>query len=150
MSPSVPPWLPNLVTVIRISLIPAFLLVAGQARAASAQGGSPERLQGLAFAVLLALGLSDLLDGWLARRFGLESQVGAVLDAFADKLAQVVLLGFFSLTEGAPFGSLPLWLFLAALARDLLLGSSWLVTQLRGTPVLVVHRAHGKASSRSA
>lgn len=139
-----PPWLPNLITGIRIALVLVFLLVAQAERAAGAVG----RAAGLgALAVFLAIGLSDLVDGWVARRFGLQSQSGAILDAFADKLAQIVVLAYLTLSSGPPFTSIPLWLLLVVVARDLLLGGSWLVTALQGRPVRVVHRPHGKIAS---
>lgn len=143
----IPRWLPNLITVLRILLIPTFVWTAGWARAVVAEGSSATGPRILVVVVLLALGGSDLLDGWLARRFGLTTQTGAVLDAIADKLAQLVLLAFFTVASGSPFGRLPPWLLGVALVRDALLGGGWLASVLRGRPVAVVHRAHGKASS---
>jgi cardiolipin synthase len=129
---------------MRIALVVVFLVVAEAERAAGAVG----RAAGMgALAVFLAIGLSDLVDGWVARRFGLQSQAGAILDAFADKLAQVVVLAYLTLSSGPPFTSVPLWLLLVVVARDLLLGGSWLVTALQGRPVRVVHRPHGKIAS---
>ena len=124
-----------------------FLVVAEAERAAATAGGGG-RAAGLgALAVFLAIGLSDLVDGWVARRFGLQSQAGAILDAFADKLAQVVVLAYLTLSSGPPFTSVPLWLLGVVVARDLLLGGSWLVTAFQGRPVRVVHRPHGKIAS---
>lgn len=139
-----PSWIPNLITGIRIVLVLVFLVVAEAERAAGAVG----RTAGLgALVVFLAIGASDLLDGWVARRFGLQSQSGAILDAFADKLAQVVVLAYLTLSSGPPFETLPLWLLVVVVARDLLLGGSWLLTALQGRPVRVVHRPHGKIAS---
>ncbi len=147
MSSAVPPWLPNLITGIRIALVLVFLVVA-EAERAAATTGAGGRAAGLgALAVFLAIGLSDLADGWVARRFGLQSQSGAILDAFADKLAQVVVLAYLTLSTGPPFTSIPMWLLLVVVARDLLLGGSWLVTALQGRPVRVIHRPHGKIAS---
>jgi len=76
--------LPNALTIARIAAVPIFavLLVAepeGAARAA-------------AFAVFAFAAISDLLDGWLARRFKSESVLGRVLDPIADKLLAGVAL----------------------------------------------------------
>lgn len=71
--------IPNILSVIRIALIPVFvwLFLTGSTTAA---------------AVILALsGLTDLLDGYLARRNGWVSQVGKVLDPVADKLTQITV-----------------------------------------------------------
>lgn len=71
--------IPNLLTGLRIVLIPFFVwqMVAGNALAA-----------GL---ILLASGLTDTLDGNLARHFGWVSDLGKVLDPVADKLTQTAV-----------------------------------------------------------
>jgi cardiolipin synthase len=140
-------WLPNLITAIRIALIPVFLVVAESGRAALDTGATPAEARLGALAVFVAIGLSDLLDGFLARRYGLQSQSGAILDAAADKLAQVVVLAYLTLTPGPPFADLPLWLFLLVVGRDLLLGGSWVAFAALGRKVRVIHRSHGKMAS---
>src|SRR5207247_7453063 len=76
--------LANWLTVLRILLIPVFvsLLV--------------YRKPGLALVVFVAAALTDLLDGYVARRQGLSSRLGAFLDPMADKLLIVSL--FFTVT----------------------------------------------------
>ena len=69
-----------------------------------------------AFAVFLFAALSDVADGWVAKRFSGCSPLGAVLDPAADKL----LLGT-SVVALALAGAVPLWLVLLIVARDLLL-----------------------------
>ncbi|MEE4637419.1 MAG: CDP-alcohol phosphatidyltransferase family protein [Wenzhouxiangella sp.] len=67
-------WLPNALTVGRILAVPplVFLLLTGSFPAA--------------LAVAVFAGLSDLLDGWLARRFDWQSRFGSLADPAADKL----------------------------------------------------------------
>lgn len=72
------------------------------------------------FAIVLGLfalaGLSDGLDGFLARRFNWQSRLGAILDPLADKLLMVCtyfVLGWMAL--------LPLWLVVLVLARDVVI-----------------------------
>lgn len=96
-----PAWIgpvPNLLTGLRLALAVTFPLVSPGYRAA----------------VVLAAGLSDVLDGWIARRFHAESALGRLLDGVADKafvLASVVTLSF--------AGEMTWWQGLAVLARDL-------------------------------
>ncbi len=93
--------IPNLITLIRI-MITAPIAVALL----------HQRL--LATLILFAIAaLSDALDGFLARRFGWQSELGAILDPIADKLLLATVL--ISLTV---LGLVPLWLMAAALARD--------------------------------
>lgn len=63
---------PGLISLARVPLAAAFPFVAERPVAS--------------FAVLAAAGVSDLLDGWWARRFGQETPTGAVLDGVTDKL----------------------------------------------------------------
>jgi phosphatidylglycerophosphate synthase len=72
--------------------------------------------------LLFLAGLTDLLDGWLARRRGAISPSGKVVDPLADK----VLIGglVIYLTMARDF---PLWLVLAVMARDVaLMAGAWL------------------------
>ncbi|HEX2593401.1 MAG TPA: CDP-alcohol phosphatidyltransferase family protein [Rhizomicrobium sp.] len=93
--------IPNVLSALRLLLAPltAFLVM-------SSQFGS-------ALFVFAFAGLSDALDGYLAKRFGLESRFGAWLDPAADKL--LMLLCFLSLTA---MGVVPQWLTVIVIARD--------------------------------
>ncbi len=70
---------PGLLTLARIPLAVAFPWVAGRKRAA--------------LAVLALAGVSDLLDGWAARRFDMATPTGAALDPIADKLFVAAVVG---------------------------------------------------------
>ena len=93
--------IPNLITSIRIiAVIPmAVLLLQGQYR--------------LALLVMLLAGLSDALDGFLAKHYGWTSRLGSILDPIADKLLLVV--AYLSLGW---IGMLPWWLISVVLLRD--------------------------------
>jgi cardiolipin synthase len=143
----VPGWLPNAISVLRIALVPVFLLIAAEAQAAPAGAEALPPLRRAALGVLIVIGLSDVIDGWLARRFQLETPLGASLDALADKLAQVGLLVFFAFVPGAAFEPVPAWFVWLILGHDLLLGCGWLAIRQRLGRVVVVHRAHGKLAS---
>jgi len=56
----------------------------------------------LATGLLLYAGLTDLVDGWIARRWGLQSVVGTVIDPMADKFLMITLTGALAYTGGMP------------------------------------------------
>ena len=146
---SVPHWLPNAISVLRILLVPVWGGVAEWCRHATSEGLTDDAAQARAWTVLVlvTIGVSDVVDGFLARRFGLTTRTGATLDAFADKLAQVSLLLFFTIRGAPAFPSTPLWFLLLMLGRDAVQGLGWLLLKRRLGTVKVVHRIHGKFSS---
>lgn len=96
--------IPNLITLMRIVLVaPVAALLA-------------EERYDWALALFAVAGLSDGLDGFLARRYDWRSRLGALLDPLADKLLLTVC--FVTL---AWLGELPWWLALAVVARDLVI-----------------------------
>jgi len=110
--------LPNLITSARIVACPAiFLLVMSPAV-------SPRLLS---FGVFLAAALSDLWDGYLARKHGWVTDLGKLLDPLADKLLLVAtLLPFYFLSHGQGevgplpwWGPFPLWVILVVFGREL-------------------------------
>src|SRR5260370_25934564 len=96
--------LPNLLTTLRLAAAPttAGMLVAGRSNAA--------------FGLFAVAGLSDAADGFLAKRFGLDSPLGRVLDPIADKA--LMLAGFVTL---ALLDDVPVWLAVIVVARDVLI-----------------------------
>lgn len=116
--------LPNLLSALRIALAPAaaWAILAGRG--------------GLALGLLGAAALSDFFDGWLARRIGVESRLGAYLDPVADKL----LLATVYFCEGLA-GYLPAWLVALVFGRDLMIlafaGWALVFTRLRRFPPTV-------------
>jgi len=96
--------LANWLTLLRILLIPVFvsLLV--------------YRQRGPALAVFLAAAVTDLLDGYVARRRGSQSRLGAFLDPLADKL--LLMASFVTLTW---LKALPFWIAAVVISRDLIL-----------------------------
>lgn len=93
--------IPNLLTLLRIVLVPALAwLLLRHAYAA-------------ALVVFLAAGISDALDGFLARRWNQFTPLGAMLDPIADKLLTLTCVGLLTWQS-----LLPIWLALALIARD--------------------------------
>ncbi|MEZ5536897.1 MAG: CDP-alcohol phosphatidyltransferase family protein [Thiolinea sp.] len=105
--------LPNLITLLRIAaIVPICWLLWRDAYLP-------------AFICLVLAGLSDGLDGFLARRYGWFTPLGAMLDPLADKLFIVSLMILF-----AAKGSVPLWLMWLVIGRDVLIVSGALLYRL--------------------
>ncbi|MFN3449426.1 MAG: CDP-alcohol phosphatidyltransferase family protein [Roseococcus sp.] len=93
--------LPNLITLARLCAVPATIWLIVQRRL------------DLAFLLFVAAGLSDALDGWLARVRRARSQIGALLDPVADKALLVSVY-----VALAAVGVLPDWLAILVVFRD--------------------------------
>ncbi|MCP3919883.1 MAG: CDP-alcohol phosphatidyltransferase family protein [bacterium] len=143
----VPRWLPNAITLLRIGAIPVFLAFARACAQAAAAGEPHADERVLAFATMVLIGVSDLVDGYLARRFGLATPLGAALDAAADKAAQISALAFFTFSRSPAFAPVPIWFFGVIAGRDLVMAAGWLAIRLRVGSVRVVHERHGKLAS---
>lgn len=135
------------VTLVRIALIPVFLRLGLAAQEVARNGGDASEIRLAALATLLTMGLTDVADGWIARRFALMSQLGAVADAVADKLVQVALVAFFALSVGPVFTALPFWFLLVIFGRDLVLLVGVSMLRIRYGPIRVLHRLHGRVAS---
>ena len=111
-------WIPNLICVLRIMLtLPiVILLVDGDYR--------------LALLLIMVAGLSDGLDGYLARHYGWTTRVGGLLDPLADKLLFVSV--FASL---AWVGLIPGWLFAVVIGRDVVIVAGAIAYELLIGPV---------------
>ena len=112
--------LPNLITVARLLSVPLLIFLLMNADWKSA-------------AVLFVLaGISDGVDGFIARHFDQRSKLGAYLDPVADKL---LLVSVFVVL--AVMGQLPAWLALLVVSRDVLIVVAVLLSSLIGHPVEV-------------
>lgn len=107
--------LPNGITLIRIGLTPLLFALPWY------HGRYWSAIIGFAF---LAVSLTDILDGYLARRHGLESRIGKLLDPLADKL--LVMTAFVMLVA---CGRIPFWALPLVVA---ILGREFAVSSLRG------------------
>jgi len=131
----VPKQLPNLITTLRIGLLPFFALAAFNGDRAAA------------LVLLGVISASDVLDGWLARRFHLVTPLGVFLDPLADKLAQVTALVLLSLDIHPAFTPIPAWFVGLVLARDLLLLYGALRIRRRRKRVVIQPSFLGKLST---
>lgn len=96
--------IPNIITFLRITLVPPFLWLLLQ------------KQYSIALLIFIIAGISDALDGFLAKRYGWTSELGSILDPFADKLLLIsAILALYWLKY------LPLWLSILAITRDIII-----------------------------
>ena len=120
--------LPNIITLSRMAACPAIFFLA-----LSSDG----LVLAVTFGLFLAAALSDVWDGYLARKHNLISDLGKLLDPIADKLLLVSTLVPIYIVSHRPagggeipwWGELPLWVLVVLLGRELM------VTLLRGFAV---------------
>src|ERR1700727_1510433 len=110
--------IPNIITLGRIILVPVVVWAI-----ASNQ-------MEIAFTVFVIAGVSDAVDGFLAKRFNMTSELGALLDPLADKALLVsiyVALGI--------WGAMPRWIVILVVSRDIMIVTAVIVSWLFGKPV---------------
>ena len=115
------------ITLVRIFLIPVFVLFACYYGQSVRQGYPLEWQRFTAIGVFLAASLSDGIDGYIARRYNQKSRLGEILDPIADKgllLSALVTLAF----ANWPY-ALPIWFMVLVIARDVVIVSGSLVLQ---------------------
>ena len=117
--------IPNLITLARILLVPVVVwaIATGQMY--------------FAFLLFLAAGISDAVDGFLAKRFNWRTELGAYLDPLADKALIVSIYIALAVSQ-----EIPLWLVVAVVSRDILILLavllSWVMDQpLRIRPLVI-------------
>ena len=99
----------NQLTILRIMLIPAFVLLVVYG------------YLGWSLIAFLAAGITDALDGLIARRAGQRTSLGAWLDPLADKLLLVTTFVVLTLPDIPLTNHLPLWLTVFVISRDIVI-----------------------------
>ncbi len=122
-------WLPNLLSLSRIAITPfiGYYLWRGDNQATL-----------ISIILLVVAGITDLIDGYIARRSNQVSHLGMILDPLADKILAatlVVLLIFFR--------DFPIWLAGVIVARDLVIAAAGMIL-LRGSYVVIPSNQTGK------
>ena len=120
--------LPNSITMVRIAVMPVlFFLVL-----------SPGRIFSLIIAILfIAASITDLLDGYIARRYNIVTKMGKLLDPIADKLlistAMIMMI---------PIGRIPAWIVAVIIMRDVFVDGLRSIASSEG--LIIQARALGK------
>lgn len=110
--------IPNIITLGRILLVPVIVWAIAS-----------NQMQ-IAFAVFIVAGVSDAVDGFLAKRFDMASELGALLDPLADKALLVsiyVALGI--------WGAVPRWIVILVVSRDIMIVAAVIVARLFDRPI---------------
>ena len=107
---------PNVISVVRLACLPVFLWLLF---------GRDNRLA--AAALLAVLGITDFVDGYIARHLHQVSDLGKVLDPTADRLLFIVGVGGIMVV-----GAAPLWFSILVLAREVVVGGAMVVLTLMG------------------
>ncbi|MBM3576824.1 MAG: CDP-alcohol phosphatidyltransferase family protein [Alphaproteobacteria bacterium] len=122
--------LPNFITIGRLVLTPATIILI------------VERQWSAAFVLFAVAGLSDALDGWLARTFSLQSELGAILDPIADKALIVSMYITLAIVD-----VLPAWLTIMVVFRDAMITGAVSLAWLMGLPMEVHPHFSSKATT---
>ena len=132
----------NKVTIFRILLIPFFVFEVLD------YGKTGHELHlGLAILCFALAAICDGVDGYIARRYNQRSELGAVLDPLADKLLLVSAVVVLSFDHKPNLSSVPLWLTVTIIGRDILLLTGMIVIQLMVGKVKVRPRVLGKIAT---
>ena len=110
--------IPNLLTLVRVAACPILVLLLH------------ERNYELALYLFIAAGITDGLDGYIAKKFDCVTSFGAVLDPIADKL--LIASAYIML---AILGDIPFWLLIAVMFRDLVIIVGYLILVVMGHDV---------------
>ena len=125
----------NQLTILRIVFVPVFIILLAY------------REIGWALGTFVIAGLTDVLDGVIARRFGQKTSIGAVLDPLADKLLMTSSIVILSLPQMEFHTMIPRWLMIIILFRDVfILLVSLIVVLMVGWRVFTP-TPYGKAST---
>lgn len=112
--------IPNFITIARILLVPVIVWAIASGQMLTA------------FLVFLLAGVSDGVDGFLAKRFGMASELGAFLDPLADKALLVSIYIALGIAD-----ALPQWLVILVVSRDILIIGGIMVSWLVDRPIPV-------------
>lgn len=122
--------IPNLITLCRVIMVPVvfWLMLSGDTKSA--------------FVLFVVAGISDAVDGFLAKRFGWTTELGAYLDPLADKLLIVCIFVALGVRE-----QLPAWLVIAVVTRDILIVMGIMLAWLLENPIRIKPMIVSKANT---
>ena len=129
---------PNRITLMRLLLVAPFVVLVQQHHARPV-------FRHLALGIFLVMAVSDVLDGYLARRTGHTSRLGAILDPLADKTLIMCAAALLSLPHSAVAGTrLPHWVVVLIVGKDLWVIVGFVVVFLLTGRVRVMPTRAGK------
>lgn len=125
-------YIPNLLTIFRIILVPFFIIAY-----------SKNQFE-ISIAIFVIAGITDLLDGYIARRFHFTSKLGILLDPLADKMMLLAVL--FSMSSK---GVIPLWISVIMLIKELSLVMTSAIVYLKHERHATPSNKYGKIATAS-
>jgi len=112
--------IPNLITIFRLILVPIVIVMIMQGRWLTA------------FVLFVTAGVSDGVDGFIARRYNMHSEFGAYIDPLADKALLVSIYVTLAIV-----GVLPSWLAIVVVSRDLMIVAAVVLSWVMARPVTI-------------
>ncbi|NLY45080.1 MAG: CDP-diacylglycerol--glycerol-3-phosphate 3-phosphatidyltransferase [Tissierella sp.] len=125
--------IPNMLTILRIILVPIYMFVFFS--------DLDNRLL-LAGLVFILAGISDVLDGHIARKYNLQTKLGTVLDPFADKLMTFAILISFTLSK-----LIPEWILIALGIKEIILILGGSLLYFSSSNEVVPSNKYGKSAT---
>ncbi len=122
--------IPNFITILRVIAIPAFIVALSY------------HYNGMALAIFVICGLTDGLDGFIARTFHQRTEIGAFLDPLADKL--LLTSSFITLAVLDLPNKIPFWLTVTAISRDIIISVGVAVLFMLGKKLQIAPTWIGK------
>ena len=122
--------IPNIITMGRLIIVPLVIVVILQGRWATA------------FVLFVVAGVSDAIDGFIARRFDMRSEFGAYIDPLADKLLLVSIYVTLAIV-----GVLPGWLAVVVLFRDIMIVAAVMLSWVLSRPLEIKPLMLSKANT---
>jgi len=126
-------YLPNILTAFRFLLVPIFIYVFFK----HPNGNIIE-----ATYIFIIAGITDILDGYIARKYDLVTQWGQAMDPLADKLMQITVLICFTIKE-----YLPTWIIIIVGVKELLLISGGLFLYYKRDKIVIPANKFGKLAT---
>ncbi len=110
--------LPNIITLGRILLVPVIVWAIASNQMT------------VAFVIFVVAGVSDAVDGFLAKRFNMTTEIGALLDPVADKALLVSIYVALGIS-----GDIPRWLVILVVSRDFMIVGAVIISWILDNPV---------------
>lgn len=112
--------IPNIITIARLILVPIVIVMIMQERWATA------------FILFVIAGVSDAVDGFIARHFDMRSEFGAYIDPLADKALLVSIYVSLALVD-----AIPDWLAVVVVSRDAMIVAAVILSWVMSRPVTI-------------
>lgn len=125
--------IPNMLTIVRLCLIPFFI--------ATFFGNDPNSLRD-SMIIFAVAGITDVLDGYIARKYNLVTDLGTVLDPLADKLMLIAVLSCFTIRD-----YIPTWIIGVVLVKELTMIAGGIYLYFHKEQIVIPANKFGKLAT---